>query len=202
MDYSIIPGNITHNWDFEQRLVSRQSLQEINLFYERPVIKLEHKNAKLFVFVQKLGSIKRTRNYLILMKKYLDVCKIALAEKLVEKTVGARRYLFDSMDFYSLYDLVCVENTSLNDYLNNVFKIFKSHIASCVVSCSLHFCELLLIYFISYRSVLLKLFCVKFVETMRSCIHFKKGRQHAKLATIAITVLVFKNWLINSVQNV
>ena len=136
MDYSIIPGNITHNWDFEQRLVSRQSLQEINLFYERPVIKLELKNAKLFVFVQKLGAIKKIRNYLILMKKYLDVCKIALAEKLVDKTVGSRRYLFDSMDFYSLYDLVCVENTSLNDYMNNVFKIFKSHIANCVVSCT------------------------------------------------------------------
>lgn len=136
MDYSIIPSNITHNWDFEQRLVSRQSLQEINLFYERPVIKLELKNAKLFVFVQKLGSIKKLRNYLILMKKYLDVCKLALAEKLVDKTVGSRRYLFESMEFYSLYDLVCVENTSLNDYLNNVFKIFKAHIANCMVSCS------------------------------------------------------------------
>lgn len=133
MNYSIIPGNIVHNWDFEQRPVSRQSLQEINLFYERPVIKLEELNPKLFVFVQKLGSIRQKRLNLMEMKRYLDVCKFALASKLIETSIGSRRYLIQSTDFYSIYDLVCVENSSLSDYLNGVFHTFKNHIQKCEV---------------------------------------------------------------------
>jgi hypothetical protein len=132
-DYSIIPGNIIHNWDFEQRPVSRQSLQEINLFYERPVIKLEEINPKLLVFVQKLGNIRQKRLNLMEMKRYLDVCKFALALKVVDSATGARRYLVQSTDFYSLYDLVCAENSSLTDYLKSLFTIFKQHIMNCEV---------------------------------------------------------------------
>lgn len=132
-DRSIIPANIVHNWDFEQRFVSRQSLQEINLFYERPVIRLEEINPKLFVFVQKLGNIRQKRLNLIMMKKYLDVCKFALANKLVDSVTGTRRYLVQSTEYYSIYDLVCAENSSLTDYLNDVFMKFKSHIMSCEV---------------------------------------------------------------------
>lgn len=133
-DFSIVPGNIIHNWDFEQRPVSRQSLQEINLFYERPVIRLEEVNPKLFVFVQKLGNIRQKRINLIQMKRYLDVCKFALKKKLIDTVTSNRRYLVQSTDFYSLYDLVCAENSSLTDYLNDIFVKFKAHIMNCEVS--------------------------------------------------------------------
>lgn len=138
-NYSIIPGHIVHNWDFEQRQVSRQSLQEINLFYERPVIKLEDINPKLFVFVQKLGSIRHKRSNLVEMKRYLDVCKFAISIKLIDNAVGARRYLVQNTDFYSIYDLVCAENSSLAEYLNSIFRIFKTHIMSCEVSTEIIF---------------------------------------------------------------
>lgn len=133
-NYSILPANIVHNWDFEQRPVSRQSLQEINLFYERPVIKLEEINPKLFVFVQKLSIIRQKRLNLMEMKRYLDVCKFALSAKLIDSTVGTRRYLVQNADFYSIYDLVGAENSSLVDYLNSIFVTFKSHIMVCEVS--------------------------------------------------------------------
>ncbi|CRL07782.1 CLUMA_CG020736, isoform A [Clunio marinus] len=132
-DYSIIPGNIIHNWDFEQRAVSRSSLQEINLFYERPVIKLEEMNPKLFVFVQKLVNIRQKRTSLMEMKRYLDVCKFALKNKIVDNVTGSRRYLVQSTEFYSVYDMVCAENSSLTDYLNEIIKQFKSHIAKCEI---------------------------------------------------------------------
>lgn len=132
-DSSIIPANICHNWDFSQRPVSRQSFQEINLFYEKPNIQLGEINSKLFIFVQKLGNVKQKRLILIEMKRYLDVCKFALAEKVVINATGSRRYLIENTDFYSIYDLVCVENLSLNDYLKNVASIFKQHIMNCEV---------------------------------------------------------------------
>jgi hypothetical protein len=136
-NYSIIPGNIIHNWDFEQQPVSRQSLQIIRLFYERPVIKLEELNPKLFVFVQKLGNIRQKRHNLMELKRYLDVCKFALNDKLIDNTVGTRRYMLQNSDYYSLYDLVCVENCSLQEYLQNAFHILKKHIMSCLVSCKM-----------------------------------------------------------------
>lgn len=133
VNYSIIPANIIHNWDFEQRPVSRKALQEINLFYERPVIKLEELNVKLFVFVQKLGAVKAKRIQLMEMKKYLDACRIAVNERIINENIGSRRYLAEGTEFYSVYDLVCVENNSLLDYLSGIFNIFKAHIADCQV---------------------------------------------------------------------
>lgn len=133
-NYSIVPANIIHNWDFEQRCVSRSALQEINLFYERPVIKLEELNPKLFVFIQKLGHAKAVRIQLMEMKKYLDVCKYALDGKLVNKIVNNRRYLVEGTDLYSVYDLVCIENCSFNELLNGIIRSFKQHIMGCQVS--------------------------------------------------------------------
>lgn len=133
-NYSIIPANITHNWDFEQRPVSRSALQEINLFYERPVIKLEALNPKLFVFVQKLGTAKMKRSQLMEMKRYLDVCKFALDLKLVNRIVNDRRYLVEGTEMYSIYDLVCIENCSFFDLLNGIIGKFRQHIMACEVS--------------------------------------------------------------------
>lgn len=132
-NFSIIPANIMHNWDFEQRPVSRQALQEINLFYERPVIRLESFNPKLFVFVQKLGMAKAKRMQLMEMKRYLDVCKFALAGKVLDKIVHNRRYLVQGTELYSIYDLVCVENCSFFELLNGIIGQFKAHIAGCEV---------------------------------------------------------------------
>lgn len=55
------------------------------------MIKLEELNPKLFVFVQKLGGIRQKRVNLMEMKRYLDVCKFALAAKLIDNAVGTRR---------------------------------------------------------------------------------------------------------------
>lgn len=131
---SIVVSNIIHNWDFEQRPVSRQALQEINIFYERPVIKLEELNPKLFVFNSKLGATKACRMQLMEMKRYLDVCRFAVSEKLINNVMGGRRYFIEGTEFYSIYDLVCVENCSLDDYLKGVIATFKNHVAKCAVS--------------------------------------------------------------------
>lgn len=130
---SIVPAHIVHNWDFEQRPVSRSSLQEINLFYERPVIRLEELNPKIFVFNSKLGAAKARRMQLMDIKRYLDVCKVAVGNKLINSVMAGRRYMIEGTDFYSVYDLVCVENCSLEEYLKSVIAIFKAHVNKCEV---------------------------------------------------------------------
>nr|XP_036220543.1 differentially expressed in FDCP 8 homolog isoform X1 [Bactrocera oleae] len=142
-DYSIIPARVVHNWDFTQYKVSRSSLQEINLFYEKPLIKLEEANPKLFVFLEKLGSVKKLRQNLFYMRKYLLECRSATEEKLLDKqitnhlnndNVGAnesRRHLIQSTDFYSIKDLELIEKGILVDYLQKVLNAFDQHIRNC-----------------------------------------------------------------------
>lgn len=87
-DLSIIPARVVHNWDFVPRKVSRSALQEINLFLDKPLIKLEEANPKLFVFLEKLASLKKLRQNLMYMRKYLSECRQATEEKLLETQIG------------------------------------------------------------------------------------------------------------------
>lgn len=59
------------------------------------------------------------------MKRYLDVCKFAVEKKLINSVMGGRRYMIEGSEFYSIYDLVCVENCSLEEYLKSVIVTFK-----------------------------------------------------------------------------
>lgn len=77
-----------HNWDFVPRKVSRSALQEIQLFVDKPLIRLEETNPKLFVFLEKLASLKKLRQNLVYMRKYLSECRQAVEEKLLELQIS------------------------------------------------------------------------------------------------------------------
>ena len=70
------------------RKVSRSALQEINLFLDKPLIRLEEANPKLFVFLEKLASLKKLRQNLVYMRKYLSECRQAMDEKLLDAQIG------------------------------------------------------------------------------------------------------------------
>ncbi|EDV51522.1 differentially expressed in FDCP 8 homolog [Drosophila erecta] len=130
-DSNFIPARIIHNWDFSPRRVSRTALQEIRLFLNKPLIRLEEDNPKLFVFVEKLCAVKKLRQNLVHMRHYLAACKIASELKLVDQQLGVRRHLAQSNEFYSLNDLSQVESGALIEFLQGVFKAFNDHIRSC-----------------------------------------------------------------------
>lgn len=133
-DYSSIPANIVQNWDFSEKQVSRHSYQEINIFYEKPVIDLEKVNPKLFVFVDKLRSTRLKRITLVEMKKYLEACKYATKVEMIDTLAGKRRYMADNSNMYSIQDLVFIENSHLDVFLVKLLKEFKIHILTCKVN--------------------------------------------------------------------
>jgi hypothetical protein len=73
-----------NNWDFAPHKVARASLQEINLFFDKPIINLEEFNPRLFVFVQKLSLVKKIREDINHMIKYLCACRLATKEKILD----------------------------------------------------------------------------------------------------------------------
>ncbi len=99
------PARIVHNWDFEARSVSQASKQYLFLMYRRPVIDVGRINPGLFAVAQELGQVHALRKKVILLKKYLSVCRIAAGAQMLQ-TLADRQHFVDGPDFYSLRDLV------------------------------------------------------------------------------------------------
>lgn len=99
--------------------------------HDRPVIDLEERNQKLFIYVQNLSLVKKLRTNLNDMRRYLCECRLSIASKLLENTIGSKRHLVQSINMYSISDLVGVENGTLPEFLNKVFAIFDQHIRKC-----------------------------------------------------------------------
>uniref|UniRef100_A0A336LSZ9 CSON003229 protein n=1 Tax=Culicoides sonorensis TaxID=179676 RepID=A0A336LSZ9_CULSO len=132
-DKSIVPARITHNWDFKQYSVSRAALQEINLFMDRAVIKLEEKNPTLFILVPDLSQAKKLRKNLSYMKKYLSECRFADEKKILDHELGVKRHLALFPDYYSIADLININNGSLLDQMHKISVTFEMHIRSCEI---------------------------------------------------------------------
>lgn len=98
---------------------------------ERPVIDLEIKNPKLFIYVQNLSLVKKLRTNLNDMRRYLTECRIASSSKLLENTIGGKRHLIQCVNMYSIGDLIGVENGTLVEFLNKLFAIYEQHIRKC-----------------------------------------------------------------------
>uniref|UniRef100_A0A182IWH1 Uncharacterized protein n=1 Tax=Anopheles atroparvus TaxID=41427 RepID=A0A182IWH1_ANOAO len=142
-DTSIIPARITNNWDFVPRKVCRASHQQIGLLLNKPVIRLEEKNPRLFSFIPQLAEVKRVRVHLGLMKRYLTACRLVEEAKLIAKQIGQRRHLMQTVELYSVADLVGVENGTLLGYLRSVRATFEHHIRNCLIcSGKAYICEL------------------------------------------------------------
>uniref|UniRef100_A0A182WKR9 Phorbol-ester/DAG-type domain-containing protein n=1 Tax=Anopheles minimus TaxID=112268 RepID=A0A182WKR9_9DIPT len=141
-DTSIIPARVTNNWDFVPRKVCRASRQQINLLLNKPVIRLEERNPRLFTFIPQLAEVKRVRVQLGAMKRYLIACRLADEMKLVVKQIGERRHLMESVELYSVADLVGVEDGTLVGQLRTLRATFEHHIRSCLIcSGKAYICE-------------------------------------------------------------
>lgn len=66
------------------------------------------------------------------MKQYLSECRIAIADKLIDTQIGARRrHLIQSPLMYSMADLIAAESGTLVDFLNRSCRAFDRHIRHC-----------------------------------------------------------------------
>jgi len=126
------PARIIHNWDFEGRPVSQATKQYLYLMQRKPVVDISEANPKLFAVVQELVEVQELRCNIILMKKYLTVCRIASDEKLLLHLVS-RQHFVDGPNLYSIQDLIDIHNGSLLPFLQRINSIFEGHIKQCVL---------------------------------------------------------------------
>jgi len=79
---------------------------------------------------------------IMLMKKYLTVCRIAIEEKLLLHLVS-RQHFVDGPNLYSIQDLMDINNGTLLPFLQRINSIFENHIKDCILCKAKGFiCEL------------------------------------------------------------
>jgi len=126
------PARIIHNWDFVPRPVSQATKQYLFLMQRKPVIDISQANQKLFAVVQELVEVSTLRAKIMLMKKYLTVCRIALEEKILLNLVS-RQHFVDGPNLYSIQDLIDINSGLLLPFLQRITQIFQEHIQNCVL---------------------------------------------------------------------
>ena len=88
--------------------------------------------------VQELVEVSTLRSKIMLMKKYLTVCRIAVEEKLLLNLVS-RQHFVDGPDLYSIQDLIDIDSGLLLPFMQRITQIFQEHIQNCILCKGLYF---------------------------------------------------------------
>ncbi|XP_041367334.1 uncharacterized protein LOC121381964 [Gigantopelta aegis] len=128
-DLMVIPARVLHNWDFETRKVCRASKQFLRLMLPYAAIRIQDINPMLFNFVEELNEIKKLREELLVMKKYILLCAEAMENKLL-LLIKSRQHFVDSSDIYSMKDLLDIQTDVLLSELAAVHSSWAQHIKS------------------------------------------------------------------------
>lgn len=123
----------------------------------------------MFQFVLKLVVVKKVRQKLSQMRRYLTVCRIADELRLVRESIGNKRHLMQTVDMYSVADLVAVENGTLPEFLRKVHINFERHIRNCVVSCGIVTGSNWNLFISPNRSVPQRLTSARYATTTKYC---------------------------------
>lgn len=124
---AVIPARVIHNWDFIPQYVCQATLQLLRISSHLPLINLEKLNPSIFTVVHELNLVRRLRNELNGMRKYLLVCREAEESHFIWKNVD-KPHIIESPNLYSLQDLVDTQSGELPTKLHSLSHIFSEHI--------------------------------------------------------------------------
>ncbi|XP_062601643.1 differentially expressed in FDCP 8 homolog [Saccostrea cucullata] len=130
----VIPARVLHNWDFEPRKVSRASKQFLKLMTSKAVMRIQDVNPMLFNFVEELNDVKKLREELLIMKKYLLVCSEAMEKKFL-LLLKERQHFVETSDKYSMQDLLDITSDTLLPELASIHTTWAQHIKTDCQKC-------------------------------------------------------------------
>nr|XP_046468383.1 differentially expressed in FDCP 8 homolog isoform X9 [Neodiprion pinetum] len=138
-----IPARIIRNWDMEPRKVSRAAAQLLEILEQRPVLNLEQLNPKLFTLVPDLSLVKKLREELQMIKRYLVFCPNADNEGLPWRA-GLRSHMVENSGSYAIKDLIDLQNGTLIEEIRAAHDAMRKHVAENCDLCRArgHLCEL------------------------------------------------------------
>ncbi|XP_053384754.1 differentially expressed in FDCP 8 homolog [Mercenaria mercenaria] len=126
-DNMLIPARVLHNWDFDEWKVCRASKQFLRLMENKAVIRIQDINPMLFSFVEELNEVKKLREELLIMKRYILLCSLAMKSKLLLQLKN-RQHFVENSDIYSMKDLIDIQKDTLLPELAQVHSSWAQHI--------------------------------------------------------------------------
>lgn len=126
-DTMVIPARVLHNWDFEPRKVCRASKQFLKLMLNKAVMRIQDVNPMLFNYVEELSEVKKLREEILIMKKYLLLCKTAMNERFL-LMLKDRQHFVENSDVYSMQDFLDVQSDKLLGELATTHSAWAQHI--------------------------------------------------------------------------
>ena len=123
-EFSVIPDFIIKNWNFKKYPISKKAKNILEEWYEKPVI-----------YITKKDQICKNNNELyqaILLKKKIhiifDLMKCDEKENIIKNILGKYDYLVLREYFFSLRDLVEINDMSFFDKINEFERKLENHI--------------------------------------------------------------------------
>ncbi|XP_020264834.1 uncharacterized protein LOC109840556 isoform X2 [Asparagus officinalis] len=101
-DTIVLPAKVLHHWDFSLYPVSQLAKAYLESIYDQPMLCVSAVNPFLFPKVPALFHVTGIRKKIGAMLPYVR-CPF---RKAVQRSLGVRRYLLESNDFFALRDLV------------------------------------------------------------------------------------------------
>ncbi|KAJ6800767.1 uncharacterized protein M6B38_201890 [Iris pallida] len=101
-DTSVLPAKVLHHWDFSLYPVSQFAKAYLESIYDQPMLCVSAVNPFLFSKVPALLHVMGIRKKIGAMLPYVR-CPFRTS---VQRSLGIRRYLLESNDFFALRDLV------------------------------------------------------------------------------------------------
>lgn len=133
-DTMVIPARVLHNWDFEPRKVCRAAKQYLKLMITKAAMQIQDVNPMLFSFVDEINEIKKLREEILIMKKYLLVCDDAMKQKFL-LLLQDRQHFVENWDTYSMKDLLEIQSDVLLGKLVSIHAAWAQHIKTDCQKC-------------------------------------------------------------------
>uniref|UniRef100_A0A146V862 Pleckstrin domain-containing family M member 1 n=1 Tax=Fundulus heteroclitus TaxID=8078 RepID=A0A146V862_FUNHE len=129
-DTAIIPSRMVHNWDLNQREVSKKALHLLAQIEQEPLLNLEQLNPELVNHSESMAQAHSLRERLRLLGDYLLSCRSG-ACKTLQTRMGQRTYLLESSHLYSVLDLRQIAEGQYAGFLISLVQHASNHVLHC-----------------------------------------------------------------------
>ncbi|PKU78009.1 uncharacterized protein LOC110094756 [Dendrobium catenatum] len=133
-DTSVLLARVLHHWDFTSYPVSQLAKAYLESIYDQPMLCVSAVNPFLFSKVPALLHVMGFRKKIGAMLPYVN-CPFRSS---IQKSLGFRRYLLESNDFFALRDLVDLSKgpfAALPIMVENISNLILEHITQQCLVC-------------------------------------------------------------------
>ncbi|PKA61707.1 hypothetical protein AXF42_Ash008537 [Apostasia shenzhenica] len=133
-DVAVLPARVLHYWDFSLYPVSQLAKAFLESIYDKPMLCVSAVNPFLFSKIPALLHVMGFRKKIGAMLPYV-ICPFRNS---IQKSLGIRRHLLESNDFFALRDLVDLSKgpfSALPVMVENISNLILEHITQQCLIC-------------------------------------------------------------------